>query len=84
MIAGRKKPVDWDEVDSCIKKSIRFADKRRTRPEKAISCFRYAELLFDKGDINQAKDYLALAEDLFIRMNMTWWLERTEILKKKL
>jgi class 3 adenylate cyclase/tetratricopeptide (TPR) repeat protein len=82
--AAKKKPIDWGEVDTYIKKSIQLADKRGTKPEKAISCFRYAELLRNKGDINQAKDYLALAMDLFTKMNMTWWIEQTKNLRQRL
>jgi predicted ATPase/class 3 adenylate cyclase len=82
--AAKKKPIDWDEVDTYIKKSIQLADKRGAKPDKAISCYRYAELLRDKGDTNQALDYLALAIDLFTHMNMTWWIEQAKILREKL
>lgn len=82
IVAAKKKPIDWSEVDTYIKKSIQLGDKKGTIPEKAISCFRYAELLRDKGDINQAMDYLALAIDLFTKMNMTWWIEQTKNLRE--
>jgi hypothetical protein len=52
IVAAKKKPIDWGKVDSYIKKSIQLADKRGAKPDKAISCFRYAELLRDKGVIN--------------------------------
>ncbi len=84
IVAAKKKPIDWDEVDTYIKKSIQLTDWRGTKPEKAICCFRYADLLCDKGDINQALDYLARAIDLFTKMNMTWWIEQTKNLSEKL
>jgi class 3 adenylate cyclase/tetratricopeptide (TPR) repeat protein len=84
IVAAMNKPIDWGEVETYSKKSIQLADKRGTKPEKAISCFRYAELLRDKGEINQAMDYLALATDLFTEMNMAWWSEQAKNLREKL
>jgi tetratricopeptide (TPR) repeat protein len=84
IVAAKNKPINWSEVDTYIKKSIRLADRRGTRPEKAISCFRYAELLRDKGDTNQAMDYLDLAQDLFTNMNMPWWVAQTNNLREQL
>lgn len=76
--AAKKKPADWNKVDAHMGESIRLAEKRGVRPEQAISCFRYAVLLRDKGDIKQAKDYLTHAVDLFTEMNMTGWLEQAD------
>lgn len=82
--AAKEKPTDWNTVDAHIRKSIQLAEERGTRPEKAIGCFRYAELLRDKGDVAQARDYLNRASDLFGEVNMNWWIGQTNELREKL
>jgi tetratricopeptide (TPR) repeat protein len=82
--AAKKKPTDWNTIDAHIRKSIQLAEERGTRPEKAIGYFRYAELLRDKGDVVQARDYLNRASDLFGEMNMKWWIGQTKELREKL
>ena len=82
--AVKEKPTDWNRVDAHMGESLRLAEKRNARPDLAVGCFRYAEMLCDKGDIKQAKDYLNQAVDLFTEMNMTWWIGQTKELREKL
>jgi tetratricopeptide (TPR) repeat protein len=79
--AAKKRPPDWDKVDFNMRKSLRLAEQRGSKVEKATGCFRYAELLSNKGDLDQAKEYLTQAEKLFSKMNMSWWIEQTKKLK---
>jgi predicted ATPase len=76
--AAKEEQADWNTVDANMRESIRLAEERGSRPDQAISCFRYAELLRDKGDLEQARDFLTQAIDLFTEMNMTWWLEQAK------
>ena len=77
-------PPDWDKVDFNMKKSLRLAEGRGSKAEKATGCFRYTELLRDKGDLDRAGEYLTQAEKLFSKMNMSWWIEQTKKLKEEL
>ena len=57
---------------------------RGARPDRAITHYRYAELLHEKGDPEQAREQFAKATALFRDMEMTWWLEQVEELGKRL
>ena len=63
---------------------IRLTEERGARPDLAITHFRYAELLQQKGDLPQAREQLGQATALFSDMEMTWWLEEAEALEKSL
>jgi class 3 adenylate cyclase/tetratricopeptide (TPR) repeat protein len=67
-----------------FEQSIRFASERKTRPELAISHFRYAEVLAQAGDVGRARRQLETAEALFREIGMTWWLEQASVLRNKL
>ena len=69
---------DWEQVDGHIVESLRLAEGKNARPDLAITCFRYAALLRDKGNSKQAQGYLERATDLFQEMTMTWWFEEAE------
>jgi tetratricopeptide (TPR) repeat protein len=69
---------DWEQIDGHIAESLRLAEGKNARPDLAITCFRYATLLRDKGDRNQAQDSLQRATDLFQEMDMTWWLREAK------
>jgi predicted ATPase len=84
IVAAKKTPPDWDKVDFNMKKSIRLAEQRGSKVEKATGCFRYAELLRDRGNSDQAMEYLTQAEKLFSKMNMSWWIEQTKKIKEQL
>jgi class 3 adenylate cyclase/tetratricopeptide (TPR) repeat protein len=84
VVAAKKRPPDWDKVDINMKESLRLAEERCSKPEKATGCFRYAELLRGKGDLDRAMDYLIQAKELFSKMNMIWWIEQTEKLEEEL
>jgi class 3 adenylate cyclase/tetratricopeptide (TPR) repeat protein len=84
IIAAKKRPPQWDKAEIHMRESLRLAANRGARPEQALSCFRYAELLFDKGDREQARDHLKKAVELFTEMNMTGWLEQVNELQGKL
>ena len=84
IVAAKKQPSDWDKVDFNMGKSLQLAMDRHSEPDKAICCFRYAELLRDKGDLDQATGYLIQAKELFSEMNMTWWIERAKKLEEEL
>ena len=84
IVAAKKRPPDWDKVDFNMRKSLRLAKQRGSKAEKATGFFRYAELLRNKGDLDQAMKYLTQAEKLFSKMNMIWWIEQTKKLKEQL
>ena len=67
-----------------MRESLSLAEERRGRPQFAIGCFRYAELLKQKGDSAQGQEQLGKATALFSDMKMTWWLEQAEALGKNL
>ena len=82
--ASKKKTTDWNKVEAHMGESLRLAEKRNARPYLAVGCFRYAEMLCDKGDMERASDYLKQATELFREMNMDWWLEQAEKIRKSL
>lgn len=84
IVASKKTPPDWDKVDFYMRESLRLAEERGSIPEKATIYFRYAEILRNKGDLDQAMDYLTQAEELLSKMNMTWWIEQAEKLREEL
>ena len=67
-----------------MRESLSLAAERRERPQFAIGCFRYAELLKQKGDLERATEQLNQAAALFREMEMTWWLDQAERLRKTL
>ena len=84
IVAAQESPPDWKQVCEHMNRSLRLAGKRRERPNSAITHFRYAELLREQGDQNQARQQLTKAAALFRAMEMTWWLEQAEKLKERL
>ncbi|MEE9612114.1 MAG: adenylate/guanylate cyclase domain-containing protein [Desulfatiglandales bacterium] len=84
IMAAKGKPADWNKVDAHMGESLRLAEERGARPDLAIGCFRYSELLRDKDDLDQARNYLNRATGLFSEMEMAWWLEQAEELEKRL
>ncbi len=78
IVAARETPPDWDKVDAHMQAAIQFTLERGARPDLAITHYRYAELLAKKGDLDQAREQLDQAIDLFREMEMTWWLEQAE------
>ena len=84
MAAAQKFPLDWEEANSLMREALELARERGARPDLAITRFRFAELLRDKGDIERAEKELDKATALFRDMEMTWWLEQAEALGKRL
>ncbi len=84
MAAAKKDPPNWNSVDEILGTCLSLAEKRGERPHLAITHFRYAEMLQQKGDHNAAREQLGQATALFREMEMTWWLEQAEALGKHL
>jgi predicted ATPase/class 3 adenylate cyclase len=72
---------DWRQIDGHIAETLRLAEGKNARPDVAITCLRYAELLRSKGDRKKAQDALQRATALFQDMAMTWWFEKAEKLR---
>ncbi|MEO5861954.1 MAG: hypothetical protein ABIQ03_05765 [Burkholderiales bacterium] len=70
------KRSNWESVDSNMQKSLSSAQTLGYRPDLAVSHFRYAELLRDRGDLAQASRQLDQAAELFAEMEMTWWMKQ--------
>lgn len=62
---------------------LRLAEERGELPDLALTHFRYAELLQQKGDQAEAREQLDQAIALFREMDMPWWLEQAEELREK-
>ena len=84
MAAAKEDPPNWNSVDSILATCLSLAEKRGERPHVALTQFRYAELLQQKGDLPKAREQLIQATALFREMEMTWWLEQGEALGKEL
>ena len=84
MVAEQETPHDWNKVDEHMTESFRLAKERGARPELAVTHFRYAELLQQKSDLPKAREQLNKASALFSEMEMNWWLEQAEALRKNL
>jgi predicted ATPase/class 3 adenylate cyclase len=84
MGASKRRPVAWASVEADMQKSLAVARNVGYRPELAVSQFRYAELLRDKGDTGGAREHLNEAGELFAEMEMTWWRAQADGLRSEL
>ena len=84
LAAARQSPPAWDDADAHIQQSIRLAGDNGARPDLAVGCFRYADLLREKGDLARAGEQLRTAAGLFSEMGMAWWLQQAKRLSKHL
>ncbi len=84
MAAALETHPDWNRVEAHMQESLRLAEERGERPQLAIGCFRYAELLKQKGDSARAREQVVQATALLSEMEMPWWLEQAEELGKRL
>ena len=82
--AAQKSRPAWDKVDRHMQTAIQVAIDCGARPDRAITHYRYAELLSKKGAHMQAQEQLTEAVLQFRDMEMTWWLEQAEALGKSL
>jgi len=65
-------------------KAIQVTSETKSRPELAISHFRFAETLEQTVDASSARSQLEMAETLFQEIGMHWWLEQAIALRDKL
>jgi tetratricopeptide (TPR) repeat protein len=84
MAAAQESPPNWNKAEENILKSIHLAQERGARPDQAIGHFRFAEILHDKGQYEQARGQLDQATALFCEMEMAWWPEQAESLRQRL
>ena len=84
IMEARAKRPSWSKVEQHMETSLRLAKERGGRPDLAITCYRYAELLCEKRDLEQARENLSKATMLFTEMEMTWWREQAEALRGRL
>ncbi len=80
MALAGKPDFEWSQVDEYMHEGIRMAQERNERPSQALMHCRYAEILHKKGDLDAAREQLGKANSLFHEMEMTWWLEQTQVL----
>ena len=78
------KRADWESAAEDMQKSLSSAKTLGYRPDLAVSHFRYAELLRDRGDVAQARSQLDQAAGLFAEMEMTWWMHQAITLRAEL
>ncbi len=64
--------------------AIDLAGRLEYRPGLVRSNFHFAELLYKKGDLDQAREHLGQATAFFHDMEMTWWLAWAETLRERL
>ena len=75
---------NWGKAETLIRKCIDISEARGARPDVALGKFRYAQMLSDRSEPQQARNQLNQATALFRDMEMTWWLEQAEALGKRL
>jgi len=79
--AARTGDPGWEVY---FNRATKLAQLRGSRPELAISRFRYAEALAQLEHMQRATQELDLAESLFREMEMQWWPDRASELRAKL
>jgi tetratricopeptide (TPR) repeat protein len=84
MSGARRSPIEWESVDSDMEKSLTSARTLGYQPDLAVSHFRYAELFHTNGNFEEARQQLDQAVQLFIEMDMPWWIEEAAKLRIKL
>jgi predicted ATPase/class 3 adenylate cyclase len=83
MAEAPKKHADPKKVDQTMEKGLSLCRERGQGPHLAQGYFEYANILFDRGDLYKAQNYLEQAIALFSEMNMPWWLEQARELEKR-
>jgi tetratricopeptide (TPR) repeat protein len=78
LAAAERSPPDWRLVEQHIGESLRAADLRGERPQRAITMLRQAELLGRKGDRERSVAQLKEARQAFGDMGMGWWSEQLD------
>jgi tetratricopeptide (TPR) repeat protein len=83
MAEAPKKHADPKKVDQTMEKGLSLCRERGQGLHLAQGYFEYANILFDRGDLYKAQNYLEQAIALFSEMNMPWWLEQARELEKR-
>ena len=66
------------EVDQWMEKGLSLCLERGQMPFLAQGYFEYAKILFGRGDMKKAQEYLEQAGELFAEMKMTWWMKQAQ------
>jgi len=84
LMAAHQTPPDWEATEVHADAALKLAEKLELKPDMAVGHLDYARLLAEKGDVDRAKEQLQFATNLFIEMEMSWWLEQAEELGERL
>jgi tetratricopeptide (TPR) repeat protein len=77
LVAALQSPPDWASVDHHMGESLRAAEAREERPQRAITLVRHGELLRRKAEERRAAERLSEARQSFAEMGMRWWVGET-------
>ena len=69
---------DRDEAGSCWRQCLELAAELEMRPELAHAHLGLARLLRNTGALDQAREHLRVATNMYREMDMRFWLERAE------
>jgi predicted ATPase len=69
LLAAAESSPDWNHIDGYMERSIQLAKDKKALPELAVSLFRYANLLEQKGDKNLAESHWDQARALAKQIN---------------
>ena len=82
-VLGKKKSVEGDRAEEHIRKGIKILEDLKLKPYVSRGHFYLGELYADAGKIDQARNHLKKAEEMFKEMGMDDYLAKTkEVLGK--
>jgi tetratricopeptide (TPR) repeat protein len=81
---GRKNPSESDAAKKSILKGLEILKALETKPAYAEGLFYLGELFFSAGQKDRAFENLKKAKELFVRMGMDSWREKTERLRERI
>ena len=80
----KKIPTDFQQVDQTVNKGISLSLDQRQHSFLSQGYFEYAKILFERGDQENAEDYLRQATKLFLEMKTAWELDQAKSLEELL
>jgi class 3 adenylate cyclase/tetratricopeptide (TPR) repeat protein len=80
---GKMEEPQIDEAEDLILQGLKILDELETKPAYAVGCLNLGELYWDAGKKDQALGNLRSSEEMFSRMGMDYWLDRTRTLLER-
>ena len=75
---------DFNRVEHYLELALRSAEARGSPHERAVTQLCRAQIEVGRGRFREAKEFLDVASEAFVRMQMSWHLRQAEVLRSRL